>query len=281
MTHDGFRTVAQTSHRDLPLKIAANISTLFRELPLLERFRAAHEAGFAGVELQFPYDEKVEWLARAAEDAALPVILINGPIEPAGYAFGMAGRPEKRDEFRASLRLACDYGSFLHVKFVHLLAGLKSTPREDAASWETYVDNLLYAADVFETHGIVPLIEALNPHDAPDYLVGSLDAAQRVLERCAGRVGLQFDAYHVARAGFDPAGELKRMGAWVRHVQFADVPGRHEPGTGGTSFEAFLGALDAAQYDGWVSAEYVPLGKTVDSLGWMPAWRSRNSGRSL
>jgi hydroxypyruvate isomerase len=254
------------------LKIAANISTLFRELPLLARFRAAREAGFAGVELQFPYDQTIEQLVRAAEDAALPVILINGPIEPPGYAFGMAGRPERRNEFRSSLRLACEYAAALRVKFVHLLAGLQATPREDAQSWDTFVDNLLYAADVFEPHGITALIETLNPFDAPDYLLSNLAAAQRVLERCAGRVGLQFDAYHIARMGLDPASELRRMRAWVRHVQFADAPGRHEPGTGAISFDAFLGALGAMQYDGWVSAEYLPRGPTLDSLGWLPLW---------
>jgi hydroxypyruvate isomerase len=141
------------------------------------------------------------------------------------------------------------------------------------------MDNLLYAADVFEPRGITVLIETLNPYDAPDYLLGSLDAAQRVLERCAGRVGLQFDAYHVARMGLDPAAELRRLRAWVRHVQFADAPGRHEPGTGTISFDAFLGALEAVNYEGWVSAEYLPRGPTLDGLGWMPLWRSRNSRR--
>jgi hydroxypyruvate isomerase len=261
------------------LKIAANISTLFRELPLLERFQAAREAGFNGVELQFPYDRTIEQLVRAATEAALPVVLINGPVDPAGYAFGMAGRPERRDEFRASLRPACDFGAALQVKFVHLLAGLSATPHKDARSLDTYADNLLVAADVFEPHGITVLIETLNPYDAPDYLLGNLEDAQRVLERCAGRVGLQFDAYHVARMGLDPALELRRMRAWVRHVQFADAPGRHEPGTGTVDFDALLNTLKAVRYEGWLSAEYLPLGQTVDSLGWMPSWRSSTAGR--
>ena len=95
------------------LKLVANLSTLFRELPLPERFRAACEAGFDGVELQLPYGEELGRLVRAAQDAALPVVLINGPVDTAGYAFGMAGRPEKREEFRSGLRLACDYAAAL------------------------------------------------------------------------------------------------------------------------------------------------------------------------
>lgn len=254
-------------------RIAANISVLFRELPLLERFAAARDAGFDGVELQFPYAEDAGRLARAADDAGLPVILINAPVAP-GYGFGLAGCPEMRDEFRSLLRLTCDYGAVLRVKFVHVLAGLASIPREDSRSWATYIDNLSYAAEVLNAHGIVTLIEPLNSFDAPDYLLGSFEAAERVLGCCAGRVGLQFDAYHAARMRLDPSEAFKRMARWIRHVQFADSPGRHEPGTGEVRFDALLGALEATQYDGWISAEYLPIGRTLDGLQWLRAWRA-------
>src|SRR5882757_4216296 len=173
------------------MKIAANITLLFCELPLLARFMAARRAGFDGVEIQFPYSESPDALQRAA--AAL------------------AGRQI--------------------------------------------------------------LIEALNPHDVPDYLIGSLEEAQVILARCTA--GLQFDVYHVARMGLNPAEEFEKIMPAVRHVQFADAPGRHEPGSGQIQFETVLQTLECAGYDGWLGAEYRPAARTTDGLEWLAKWRRR------
>jgi hydroxypyruvate isomerase len=260
------------------LNIAANISLLFREMPLLERFEAARAAGFKGVEIQFPYAEPAESLAGAARRAGTPVILINGPVLPGTHPFGLAGRPEMRDTFRAQLPQICEYGAALHSKFVHILAGIESSPSERGWCQDVYVDNLSFAASVLGERGIQVLIEPLNPQDVPHYLLGTLQDAQRVIERCGGRIGLQFDAYHVARMGLDPAAELKRVLSTVRHVQFADAPGRHEPGTGQVSFEALMDVLETGGYEGWLGAEYMPLGTTLAGLEWLKSWYARSSG---
>jgi hydroxypyruvate isomerase len=254
------------------LKIAANISMLFRELALLDRFQAAREAGFDGVEMQFPYAESPGDLQRAAKAAGLPVILINAPVSPE-HPVGSAGRPELRAVFRAQLAQLCEYAAALEVRFVHVLAGRINSPDDRERCTETLVENLLLGADALAPLGACALIEALNPHDVPSYQVGSLDDAAAILERCRQRVGLQFDFYHVARMGLDPAAELARLLPLVRHVQFADTPGRHEPGTGSLEFEAPLAVLKAAAYEGWLSAEYIPLGHTIAGLGWLDAWR--------
>jgi hydroxypyruvate isomerase len=256
------------------LNIAANISTLFREVPLLERFEAARAQGFDGVEMQFPYSESASVLARAGVATGMPVILINVPVLPATHPFGIAGRPEMRDAFRAQLPQICDYAEALAVRFVHVLAGCVHSPDERESCYSAYVDNLLFAAQILGPRGIKVLIEPLNPIDVPNYLVGSLLAAQSILDRCGDRVGLQFDAYHVARMGLDPIDELKRALPRVRHVQFADAPGRHEPGTGSVSFEGLIGALTTGRYDGWLGAEYKPLGATAAGLKWLAAWRA-------
>jgi hydroxypyruvate isomerase len=255
------------------LKIAANISVLFRELPVRERFRAARVAGFDGVEMQFPYAEAPRNLARAAEAAGSRVILINGPILAGTHPFGIAGRPDLRESFRAQLPQICEYAEALKVHFVHILAGTTMAPDEGAQCWDTYVDNLLFAADALSACHVQVLIEPLNVQDAPGYLLHSLSDAQMILDRCGGRVGLQFDAYHVARMGLDPAEEFMRMAPAVRHVQFADAPGRHEPGTGEIPFKSFLAALERYRYEGWMSAEYVPLSETRAGLAWLKQWR--------
>jgi hydroxypyruvate isomerase len=256
------------------LKIAANVSLLFREVTLLERFQAARAAGFDGVEIQFPYTEPASALARAVETGGFPVILINGPVTSPAYPFGIAGRPEMRDAFRAQLPQLREYAAALKVSFVHVLAGCVNSIAERENCLSTLVENLLLAAEILASCGIGVLIEPLNSIDVPNYLLDSLPVAWSILNRCEHRVALQFDAYHIARMGLDPVLELERALPSVRHVQFADVPGRHEPGTGHIDFRSILSVLRAAQYKGWLAAEYVPERSTATGLGWLGQWRS-------
>lgn len=253
-------------------KIAANISMLFRELPTLDRFAAARAAGFDAVEMQFPYADSVADLARAAQDAGLPVVSINAPVSPE-HPVGLAGRPEMRAAFRAQLPRMIEYAEALGVTRMHVLAGRIESGEERERCIGTFADNLLLAADALAPHGVLVLTEMLNSHDVPNYLIGTLADARAVLGRCGARAGLQFDLYHVARMGLDPAAELERHFSLVRHVQFADVPGRHEPGTGGVPFEAALAVLRARGYEGWLSAEYIPMEATAAGLKWLQSWR--------
>lgn len=254
------------------LKVAANISTLFREFALLERFQAASAAGFDGVEMQVPYTESPDALARAAEAAGMPVVLVNAPVT-GEYPAGLAGRPEMRGVFRSQLAQVREYAEALKVRFVHVLAGRINSIDEREYCRDAYVENLLLAADALAPHGVTVLVEPLNAQDVPNYLLGTLGDAQTILGRCRQRVGLQFDLYHVARMGLDPAAELKPLLPLVRHVQFADAPGRHEPGTGGLRFEPTLEVLIAGAYTGWLSAEYIPLAATAGGLEWLGSWR--------
>jgi hydroxypyruvate isomerase len=259
------------------LPVAANISTLFRELPLLERFEAARSRGFDGVEIQFPYAEPPEALARAAAAADMPVVLINAPVAASEHPFGIAGRPELTSLFRAQLAQAEEYAEALGARFVHVLAGLLPAEADRERGLRVYEDNLRLAAEVLRPKGVGVLIEPLNSLDAPDYLLCSFDLAGSILSRLAPGIGMQFDAYHAARMGLDLVSELERALPYVRHVQFADVPGRHEPGTGGVSFRGMLSALLDARYAGWLGAEYIPSDTTDRSLGWLADWRAAMS----
>jgi hydroxypyruvate isomerase len=259
-------------------KIAANISMLFRELAMLDRFQAARAAGFDGVEMQFPYAEPPDELAHAAKAAGMPVVLINAPVSRE-YPFGLAGRPEMRASFRSQLPQIGEYAEALNVRFVHVLAGRINSIDERESCCGAYAENLLLAADALAPQGVTVLVEPLNVHDVPSYLVGTLAEVKDIVGRCRQRVGLQFDLYHVARMGLDPAAELKPLLPLIRHIQFADAPGRHEPGTGNLGFEAPLAVLDAGGYEGWLSAEYIPLAATSAGLTWLDSWRRGAFGK--
>jgi hydroxypyruvate isomerase len=254
------------------MRIAANISTLFKERPLLERFMAARRAGFDGIEVQFPYSERPEALRRAAEDAALPVVLMNTPIVPGTYPAGFAARPERREAFRAQLPMVREYADALGVGCVHVLAGCGGQESEREGCENTYVENLRLAAAALAGRAQV-LIEALNPFDVPGYLVDTLSSAEAIIARSEGSALLQFDVYHIARMGKSPSAELERVWPIVRHVQFADAPGRHEPGSGQIDFNAIVGVLRRRHYPGWLGAEYIPSTTTESGLSWLADWQ--------
>jgi hydroxypyruvate isomerase len=261
------------------LKFSANLSVMFRELPLLERFAAAYQAGFDAVEIQDPYELPAAQLARAAAEAGVPVVLINAPLGPA-QAPGMACRPEHRVIFPAALERAAEYAHELRTPNINVLAG-SVTPDERASCLSQLVEHLCLAAEVFERVQARALLETINPLDVPSYCVTSFETATAVLDACDPRVRLQFDVYHAARLGLAPDAAFVRLRARIAHVQFADCPGRHEPGSGTLSFERIFSAIERSGYDGWVGAEYHPSStRTTDTLGWLRAARPA-TGKAL
>jgi hydroxypyruvate isomerase len=252
------------------LKFSANLSLLFRERPLLERFAAARSAGFGAAEIQNPYEVPAAAVARAASEANLPVVLINAPMGPDARSPGFACRPEHRSAFRESLDRAAEYAAALRSPCVNVLAGV-AAPAERERCIEQLIDHLALAAEVLGRVGSRPLLEAINPYDAPGYCIASFDLAAQVLSRSDARAGLQFDIYHAARLGLAPAAAFEAVRARVAHIQFADSPGRGEPGTGTLDFERIFATIERSGYAGWLGAEYHPSGRTGDSLGWLRA----------
>jgi hydroxypyruvate isomerase len=252
----------------LMLRAAANISMLFAELPLLERFDAARAAGFPTVEIQNPYAHSAASLTRAARAAGVQVILINAPMGEDPRTYGTACLADRGATFRGELELAADYAQALGARMVNVLAG-RTQPQEQPAAISRLAANLALAAEVLGHAGASPLLEVINPINAPGYCVADFDLAARILESGDARVGLQFDVYHAAMLGLDPALAFTRLLAHIRHVQFADSPGRHEPGSGSLDFAAIFRAIRDSSYQGWVGAEYHPAGATLASLSWM------------
>jgi hydroxypyruvate isomerase len=257
-------------------KLAANLSMLFREHEFLDRFAAAARAGFRAVEYQYPYEWAAADLAAAARDAGLAVVLHNMPRgESERGEHGTACLPGREQRFRDDLERAIEYARAVRCASLHCMAGVKPAGAEPAWLHATYVANLKYAAQRLRREGMRLLIEPLSAGTVANcFLSGSAQAAVVLDEVAADNAFLQYDVFHMQAMEGNLAATIARLLPRIGHVQIADVPARHEPGTGEINFPFLLAHLDALGYAGWIGCEYNPLGDTVEGLKWARAYLS-------
>jgi hydroxypyruvate isomerase len=258
-------------------RFSANISMLFAERPLLDRFQAARDAGFTGIEIQFPYDTPVETLVDAKERAGLGVSVINLPVgDMLSGGPGLAAMPGREAEFAAAAAEARRYAAALAPRNVNVLAGWPPAdlPREKCLA--TLAHNLAHAAAAMAEIGVRVVTEAVNRRDRPGYFLGTTAEALDAIDRAGhANLALEYDLYHMHIMEGDLAPTIRRLVKRIGHIQFADAPGRHEPGTGEIDFPVVFDAIEAAGYDGWIAAEYLPsTERTEDSLGWFESYRA-------
>jgi hydroxypyruvate isomerase len=255
------------------IRLAANLSTLFTELPFLERFTAAATAGFAAVECQFPYAEAPEVIAATLEANGLQWVLFNAPPGRPGER-GIACLPGREREFDDGIELAARYAQAGGVRCIHVMAGLVPADADRAKYLDACVASIRRAADRFASIGVTVMIEPINTWvDAPGYLLDGTTLALDCMARAGrGNIRLQYDVYHMQIMEGDLLRSIKRLLPAIEHIQIADNPGRHEPGTGEIAFERLLPAIDALGYQGFVGCEYLPAAGTVQGLGWASPW---------
>lgn len=250
-------------------RFAANLSLMFTERPLLDRFAAAAEAGFAAVELQFPYEHPADAIANRLAAAGLELTLFN--LSPGDWAAGdrgLAALPLRRDEFRASVATALAYAEATGTRKLHAMAGIAS--RADPQAQAAYRDALRYACEQAGPRGVEIMIEPINVRDMPGYFLDDFAAAAEIIRGLAlPNLKLQFDVYHRQILHGDVLRGLEALLPIIGHVQTASVPGRNEPGAGELDDLRIFRALDELGYGGWVGCEYRPLGRTEDGLGWL------------
>ncbi|MDE2442031.1 MAG: hydroxypyruvate isomerase [Betaproteobacteria bacterium] len=254
-------------------KFAANLSFLFTDHSFRERFRQAATAGFQGVEYLFPYDWPAHDVAAWLQAADVEQVLFNLP--PGDWANGERGLaclPERQGEFAEGVELALSYAEQLDCERVHCMAGLRPWGIREAELEDIYVANLQYAADRFATIGATVMVEPINSRiDMPGYWLDGIDKALRLIETIGrSNVKLQLDLYHAQIIQGDLARTIEENIAQIGHVQIADNPGRHEPGTGEINYAFLFSVLDRLGYAGWVGCEYKPMTTTEASLGWLP-----------
>ena len=251
-------------------KLAANLSMLFTEHAFLDRFAAAARAGFRAVEYQYPYDWRREDIAAAARAAGLEVVLHNMPRgDPGRGEHGTACLPGREQRFSEDLEHAIGYAKSAGCRRLHCMAGVAPRDAERARLHAAYVANLKYAAERLRAEGMQVLIEPLSPRTvAGCFLSGSAQAERVIDELGAGNVFIQYDLFHMQLMEGNLAATIERLLPKIGHMQLADVPARHEPGTGELNFAFLLGHVDRLGYSGWIGCEYNPSGDTLETLKW-------------
>lgn len=250
---------------------AANLTLLFTERSFLDRFEAAARAGFKAVEFLFPYAYDAHELRRRLDDNGLQLVLHNLP--PGDWEAGERGiacHPDRVQEFRAGVARGIEYAHVLGVKQLNCLAGLAPAGWPDVLLRQTLVENLRYAAGEFRQAGLKLLVEPINRFDMPGFYLNYTRQAIEILDEVgADNAYLQYDIYHAQRMEGELAATIEHYLPRIAHMQLADNPGRHEPGTGEINYAFLFAHLDRIGYAGWIGCEYRPLTRTEAGLGWI------------
>lgn len=252
-------------------RFAANLTMLFTDLPFLERFEAASRSGFRAVEYMFPYQEDLDGIARALQRLGLTQVLFNLPAGDwtAGDR-GIAVDPGRREEFRRGVAEAIELARRFRCERLNCLVGRRIEPTSYEDQWRCVVDNLRYAAAQLKPRDITLLVEPINTYDIPGFFLSTSTQAVRLIEEVgAPNLRLQYDVYHMQRMEGNLVHTMTRLKDRIGHVQVADSPDRHEPGTGEINFPYVLRHLDVMGYEGYVGLEYRPSTTSEASFGWI------------
>jgi hydroxypyruvate isomerase len=257
------------------LSFAANLAMLFEEVPFMERFALARAAGFDGVEYPFPYEHSKVELAERLEAHRLKQVLFNlPPGDLRTNERGIACQPARRGEFREGVGVAIEYARALGCSRVNCLAG-PAAGVEEGVALETLIDNLRFAAAELAAVGVRLLIEPINGRDMPGFFLQRSAQALAVIDAVASdNLQLQYDVYHMQVMEGDLARGIERCLPRIGHIQIADNPGRHEPGTGEINYAFLLPYIERLGYTGWVGCEYRPAAGTREGLSWLDPYRA-------
>ena len=275
-------------------RFAANLSMMYPDMPFLERFAAAAQDGFTAVEYLFPYAFPAAELAAHLKANGLQQVLFNTPsggLDTASFdaawaqgSRGTASVPGREAEFRAGFAAALTYATALDCPRVHAMVGLRAPGTDAALHDQTLVANLKWAAALAAQDGRDVLIEPINTRSVPGFHLNRQDYAHRIVQAVgADNVKVQMDLFHCQIVEGDLSANIAKYlpTGRVGHFQIADVPDRHEPGTGEVNWPHIFKTIDrvAAEcgWDGWIGCEYNPAdttaGGTSRGLQWLRDWR--------
>jgi 2-dehydrotetronate isomerase len=249
----------------------ANLSWLFQEIPFFDRFEAAANAGFRGIEILFPYDQPAHEIRTALQAQSQEMVLFNAP--PGNFAAGergLAAIPGREREFRDTFDQALAYSETLSCKRIHVMSGIAKEVDQREAH-RTFLVNLAYALEKIGNSGLSILIEPINMRDIPGYFLTTAEQADNILQELSHpALRIQFDWYHAQIMGGDLSRRTEKYFSKIGHFQLAGVPDRAEPDRGEVNYSHLFSLVDTLGYEGWIGCEYRPKGRTEDGLGWLP-----------
>lgn len=251
-------------------KFAANLTMLYNEVDFLDRFEASAAAGFKGVEYLFPYGFAKDELVDRLRSQGLTQVLHNLPAGDweAGER-GIACHPHRVGEFQDGVGRAIEYAAALGCKRINCLAGITPEGSDPTTVREVLVQNLRFAATKLDEEGIVLLAEPVNTRDIPGFYLHNTRQALDIFDEVnSDNLRLQYDIYHMQIMEGDLAPTIEAHLDRIAHVQLADTPGRHEPGTGEINYPFLFQFLDDLDYEGWIGCEYKPKAGTKEGLSW-------------
>jgi hydroxypyruvate isomerase len=252
-------------------KFSANLTMLFGDVDFLKRFEKAANAGFKGIEYLFPYEFEKEQLVNELGRFGLQQVLHNLPAGDwqAGER-GIACLPGREGEFQGGVGNAIEYAKALKCPCLNCLVGKTPVEAPPEKVRQTLVNNLRFATTALEKEGIRLLIEPLNDRDIPGfYLVHTRDAVELIEEVNHPNLWLQYDVYHMQIMEGNLTRTIQENIGRIAHIQIADNPGRHEPGSGEINFTSLFRSIDEVEYEGWIGCEYVPATSTEEGLQWI------------
>jgi hydroxypyruvate isomerase len=260
-------------------KFAANLTMMFNEVAFLDRFAAAAEAGFTGVEYLFPYAYDKDELAEKLAEHGLAQVLHNLP--PGDWDAGERGiaiLPDRVDEFRAGVDRAIAYAQALNCPQLNCLTGIAPEGADREVLQATLVENLRYAAPRLASADIKLLVEPINTRDIPGFYLNRTQQAADLQDQVGSdNLFIQYDIYHMQIMEGDLAPTIDANLNRIAHMQLADTPGRHEPGTGEINYPFLFDHLDRIGYDGWIGCEYKPAAETKAGLGWFAPYSGQGA----
>jgi hydroxypyruvate isomerase len=253
-------------------KFAANLSMLWPDLDVYDRIPAAAQAGFSRVEILFVHTLDTNRVEQLLREHQLELVLFDpAPGDWEAGERGLACNPGRESEFQRSIEEALETARRLGVHRLNALTGIPRPEVSPEAAHAKLVENFRWAAPLMESADVKLLVENINPTDFPGYYVTSVERVARLVNDVGQpSVRVQLDQYHVGMIGGDARAALREYLDLVEHVQIADVPGRHQPGTGQQPIREFLADLDVLGYSGAVGLEYRPSGPTDAALEWLP-----------
>jgi len=259
------------------MRFSAHIGFLFTELPFVERFAAARSFGFDAVEHPAPFDTGPTVVAQLLSESNLIYVQTGFPAGDSRKGEkGLAALPQRREEFRTSVIPTLEYASKVGCKMVHAMAGVVASDLSEAAMWDEYLENVAFSADAARSYGIDIIIEPIGPGSVANYLIHKPQAAIDAIGSLdRANVKLLFDVYHAISMNVEPLAFMDRHRDLIGHVQIADYPGRHEPGSAIVDFAKIFDTLERIGFAGHVGCEYHPSGQSSESFGWLSRTRGR------